>query len=382
MKSCALAPSRAAPSRVAPRDCPRRGSPPAASASASASSAGSRQPASPSCAAAHTSALDWSAADPAFAAACRLLVDPYRDLNVYPRPDLVNLQAFGVRFRVLEGAWAGGHEPYFDFRFPGTPKDGEAPATGFYRKDEGGVPFYCRWEGACNSIKRTKAFWMKGSREYFETLASRLPDGARVRWYDGEGGAGQVEFNKAACPHLTQMTAYCNAYERIRVLDQLVRMEPAQVVSVDKDGRAAERAAALAALQGGSPMGGVENGGAYIFAPFPESWRQVGVSLLPTRFRFADTVAYLDAERPDLSSWCRYVNHAEAETRECNLEAMIDTASAHGAEQMVLGMAHRGRLNVLANTLQKPLDHHKRRVRQAAARCANRWHMMAGSAAM
>jgi 2-oxoglutarate dehydrogenase E1 component len=37
------------------------------------------------------------------------------------------------------------------------------------------------------------------------------------------------------------------------------------------------------------------------------------------------------------------------------LHALLDRAAEHGAERMVLGMAHRGRLNVLAHLLQKPL---------------------------
>eukprot|EP00966_Prymnesium_polylepis_P219307 5073795-Prymnesium_polylepis.1 len=78
--------------------------------------------------------------------------EPYRDLNVYPRPDLVMLQDFGVTFDVLEGAWADGHKPYFDFRFPGEAKnDAEGTeATGFYRKDiprikDTGPSYFAKW---------------------------------------------------------------------------------------------------------------------------------------------------------------------------------------------------------------------------------------------
>jgi 2-oxoglutarate dehydrogenase E1 component len=38
------------------------------------------------------------------------------------------------------------------------------------------------------------------------------------------------------------------------------------------------------------------------------------------------------------------------------LHQFMETAAATGAEEVVLGMAHRGRLNVLANILQKPFD--------------------------
>ncbi len=39
------------------------------------------------------------------------------------------------------------------------------------------------------------------------------------------------------------------------------------------------------------------------------------------------------------------------------LDAIIDTAEIHGAKEVVIGMAHRGRLNVLANTLGKTYEY-------------------------
>jgi len=45
-----------------------------------------------------------------------------------------------------------------------------------------------------------------------------------------------------------------------------------------------------------------------------------------------------------------------AETLVPMLEFLIDEASAQGVEQVVLGMAHRGRLNVLANVVRKPYE--------------------------
>lgn len=64
----------------------------------------------------------------------------------------------------------------------------------------------------------------------------------------------------------------------------------------------------------GAPMGGVANGGSYSFALLPDT----------TSTTFPSRVAYIDAEDPDRSNWCRYVNHAPEESRRCNAVAQID----------------------------------------------------------
>jgi 2-oxoglutarate dehydrogenase E1 component len=38
------------------------------------------------------------------------------------------------------------------------------------------------------------------------------------------------------------------------------------------------------------------------------------------------------------------------------LKTICDTIVEHGAEKVVIGMPHRGRLNVLANVVHKPLQ--------------------------
>jgi len=39
------------------------------------------------------------------------------------------------------------------------------------------------------------------------------------------------------------------------------------------------------------------------------------------------------------------------------MKELIDTATDHGVENVIMGMSHRGRLNVLANVVRKPLEH-------------------------
>ena len=47
--------------------------------------------------------------------------------------------------------------------------------------------------------------------------------------------------------------------------------------------------------------------------------------LLPAHVPYPDDrIAYIDAEDPNLSSWCRYVNHARADSSPCNVIKHVD----------------------------------------------------------
>mmetsp|Transcript_69494 Transcript_69494/g.208608 ORF Transcript_69494/g.208608 Transcript_69494/m.208608 type:complete len:341 (-) Transcript_69494:432-1454(-) len=66
-----------------------------------------------------------------------------------------------------------------------------------------------------------------------------------------------------------------------------------------------------------APMGGRYNHGAYIFELFPSYAR------LPR-----ERIAYVDAEDPERSSWCRFINFAPAGSAECNLKCKVDAHRA------------------------------------------------------
>ena len=82
----------------------------------------------------------------------------------------------------------------------------------------------------------------------------------------------------------------------------------------------------LGALTSGVPISscgvGARNGSAYCFSLFAEELKAaLGSAMLPKH------VAYIDGEDPNLSSWCRYVNHAPDGSVTCNLVPRVNALS-------------------------------------------------------
>ncbi len=72
-----------------------------------------------------------------------------------------------------------------------------------------------------------------GERSFFEHIKAQSTR-ATLRWYtDSEA---QIAYPKKHCFHLSQVPAWINAYERINVIDQLMRMDIEKVVRISKDG--------------------------------------------------------------------------------------------------------------------------------------------------
>ena len=85
------------------------------------------------------------------------------------------------------------------------------------------------------------------------------------------------------------------------------------------------REAELKALRAGAPMGGYLNGGSYCFAMLPANLSYVASQLTPGH---EEQVAFIDAENPDRSSWCRYINHAGSEEAACNVDSLVNRSAA------------------------------------------------------
>ena len=87
-------------------------------------------------------------------------------------------------------------------------------------------------------------------------------------------------------------------------------------LSAEEVAAQAERRERLAAVQSLAAAGGAQNGGSYCFQILPDT---------PEGSKgFGDVIAFVDAEDPGRSSWCRYINHMTEDSADCNLEAKID----------------------------------------------------------
>ena len=103
-----------------------------------------------------------------------------------------------------------------------------------------------------------------------------------------------------------------DAYSPERLPEDATHPKIVRALAAASEDRA-DRTARLAKLTEGAPIGGAINRGKYVF------------TLLPETAHYPETrTAYLDAEDPSRSSWCRYINNAPSAAVQCNLIAHVD----------------------------------------------------------
>ena len=117
------------------------------------------------------------------------------------------------------------------------------------------------------------------------------------------------------------------------------------------------RTARIAALpEFGRPMGGTTNEGSYVFGLVPSAF-----GMDATQHR--ETIAYIDAEDPNLGSWNRYLNHCDGDEYGCNVEVhhdcsrallwMVTTRCVRAGEELCYSYVQdrtNGLVNLLAST--------------------------------
>ena len=168
----------------------------------------------------------------------RKLGHPIQNMNVYARPILIWLMENGVTFDIRAGAWAGGKENRHDFEFPGSKadEDGMFACTDTTTDSKGnvhkGARYYSIWTGSCNALRTEDCFHMYADSTFARHVQHNCP---HAKVYDFKDGTISVVTKKANVFHLSQITAYINAYEFIKIMDQMDCMDESKIVRIQKD---------------------------------------------------------------------------------------------------------------------------------------------------
>lgn len=137
--------------------------------------------------------------------------------NIYTSPELKFLVENGCKFSVICGCWGSS----FDFDFP----------TDMFKKFNG-ISLYAKWTGKCDSYNEYNTFIMKGEQELFENLKYYHND-LKIDMFGDKAAIGYKKNNISYKGHLT---AFITAYQRLNMLEQVLKMDIDKIIRVVTDG--------------------------------------------------------------------------------------------------------------------------------------------------
>ncbi len=155
----------------------------------------------------------------------------YVNYNIYPSCDLDLLDSYGVKYKINLGCWGSP----IDFRFPQEFLQRE-------KDDKGGkgISYFSKYVGSCNSRNLRNSFFMKGSQEFAENLLNSVPDDVNIFWKGGNifwnDGNIMCDIPKKSNFHLSHITAFITAYQRLNLIEQLMAMDNEKILRVKTDG--------------------------------------------------------------------------------------------------------------------------------------------------
>jgi 2-oxoglutarate dehydrogenase E1 component len=224
-------------------------------------------------------------------------------------------------------------------------------------------------------------------RRYFERLppapgAAPAPPGFRPHRPDGAGTAGAADAEGAFQAKVDRLVQAYREYGHLRAdLDPLKLVRPAEKLSLESFGLAQAdlgRACKDPDGRGGRTLGdlvarleetycrtlGVEI--AHMHDADLRAWMERGMERTRNRIALAPEVKrlllrkILEAQGLERFVGTKFLGAKRfsiegAEALLPLLELLVDRAVGHGVRNVVIGMAHRGRINVLANVVGKPL---------------------------
>jgi len=169
--------------------------------------------------------IDWSKATSKFVELMQKEGNPIRDNNIYAVPILKLLDYHNVKYLIVIGCWAGGRVNTYDLNFSDTIIQNK---------------YYPMLVGKWNQIRDTNSYYMRGSQEMAGHMLRYAPN-AEAEWcapihaWDPPEGVINIRYPKQHIWHLSQFTAYINAYEFVKMADQLMCCDLGQVIQIQKD---------------------------------------------------------------------------------------------------------------------------------------------------
>ena len=145
--------------------------------------------------------------------------------NIYTDAELHAITDLGVKFNVLAGAM--GLKGEFEF------EDKMLNSKQVISKKLGiEISYYAKWTGRCASQKYSTSFCMGGSKKFFQNITSQNT----AITYNDYNKMGTITYPKETLFTLKHIASQITAYQRLVVLEQLLKMDINKIVRVCVDG--------------------------------------------------------------------------------------------------------------------------------------------------
>lgn len=142
--------------------------------------------------------------------------------NIYFSPELDMFIDNGVTFDVTFGCYGMD----YDFRFDSGMINNKK-TTGNVNGTDIKIPYYSLWTGCAYRLNYEKKVCVHGSKTFLEQLI--LPPTASMN-YDTVGGYGTIYYKKEVCNSLRHIVGGITAYQRLSLMEQLLKMDVSKLI--------------------------------------------------------------------------------------------------------------------------------------------------------
>lgn len=152
----------------------------------------------------------------------------FKNNNIYTDPELRFLKDENATFKVVCGAY--GLKIDFSFTDDMINKKDVIISGEIEHK----IPYYSKWVGLCGMINDTKNIYMNGPKEYFELIKDNSQDTEYnfTNW----NNEARISYKKKTIFNNRHIAGQITAYQRLNLMDQLLKMDHTKIIRVCVDG--------------------------------------------------------------------------------------------------------------------------------------------------